>query len=726
MCVLLATDKHKRYTHAQTTINQRSHLCMSDVFISYSRRNKEFARKLVNRLTETGRTAWVDWEGIPLTASNWWQEIQNGIEKADNFVFILSPDSFSSVVCHMELNYALTINKRVIIVVYQAIDADEAFATLAEFKPDAAMRERLNNEEVSAMAQHNWQRISHINWDFFREEDDFESNFNELIAAVETDLEHVRDHTRYFVRAREWLERDERIDLLLYGDEIRLAENWLHSADAKDKKPKPDAVHRRYILASRRAEHHRQRIRQSVGVAVAALLILVLVAGWFSVNATNEANASRTQVALAGQTLTPIPITLNAAAAQVNTASAAQQQAEARVADSSTQVAVAQSTLTPAAAAIMTSEAVQQAVRRERAESEYAYGNLIYYRGLPGEFGDAQFAYENALQLFQELGDTQRVADTLLGLASLTLFFDAENPEIEDYLSQALALFTEIEDDLGQANTREVLGDLAFANDELDEARAYFEEALVLYKQVENPIGQASTLQGLGQLAFANDELDEARAYFEEALVLQQQYEDFIGQANTYSSLGELALVEQELDTAQMYFQEAEILYTSMNDLVSLLSVVDGQARAARQSGDLDTACATYQRLFDLGEGLDDDRFAFWYGSAASMGCGITITEAVMGENVGVVPLGDIQVWAYAGQAGEVVTLDTIADWDTTLDVRGSLGEQIAFNDDDDDLPNHNSRIAALVLPDDGEITIIVGSYNYESGGSYSLVIKPG
>jgi hypothetical protein len=34
---------------------------------------------------------WIDWEGIPPTV-DWWKEIQKGIEEADIFLFLVSPD----------------------------------------------------------------------------------------------------------------------------------------------------------------------------------------------------------------------------------------------------------------------------------------------------------------------------------------------------------------------------------------------------------------------------------------------------------------------------------------------------------------------------------------------------------------------------------------------------------------------------------------------------------
>ena len=81
-------------------------------------------------------------------------------------------------------------------------------------------------------------------------------------------------------------------------------------------------------------------------------------------------------------------------------------------------------------------------------------------------------------------------------------------------------------------------------------------------------------------------------------------------------------------------------------------------------------------------------------------------------------------MWVYAGQAGETLTLQTSANWDTTLTVLGPDGDEIAFNDDDDALPNYNSRIRDLMLPVDGEYQIIVRSFDNRYGGAYTLQIE--
>ncbi len=144
---------------------------MSDVFISYSRRDIDFVRHLFDQLTARDREPWADWQDIPPTA-DWLAEIYRGIEAADSFLFIISPDSVASEICTLEIEHAVKHNKRLVPVVWQ--DAEDVH---------------------QSMTAHNWV--------FLRAEDNFKANFELLIDALETDFDHVREHTRLLTRAIE-------------------------------------------------------------------------------------------------------------------------------------------------------------------------------------------------------------------------------------------------------------------------------------------------------------------------------------------------------------------------------------------------------------------------------------------------------------------------------------------------------------------------------------------
>ncbi len=215
---------------------------MADVFISYSREDKEFVTKLHKTLMENKRDTWVDWQGIPPTAV-WMEEVYSAIEAADTFVFVISPNSVVSETCKKEIGHAAKHNKRLVPI----------------------LRRDVNDNPVQ-------EELAKRQWLFFRDQDNFETGLNALRKALDTDLEWVRAHTRLLVRAREW-EKKRDGSLLLRGNDLKEAESWF--AKKRGKEPSPTALHAQYILISQR---HRQRVRVILSsFAVAALLALYRV-----------------------------------------------------------------------------------------------------------------------------------------------------------------------------------------------------------------------------------------------------------------------------------------------------------------------------------------------------------------------------------------------------------------------------------------------------------------
>lgn len=221
---------------------------MSD-FISYSRRDSDFVKGLVETLAQAHRNVWVDFDDIAPTA-DWWKAIRTGIETADSFIFVISPDSVRSEVCQNEIQHAVDNNKRFVPILYRDLI-----------------------EEPDKKALH--PVISSHNWIFFRDGDDYTAATTKLLNALETDLEHVSEHTRLLVRALEWENKDRNHSLLLNGSEIEHAEAWL--ALAVSKKPEPNDLHTQYILASRTAATRRQRTLLT-GVTAALVVSLILAA----------------------------------------------------------------------------------------------------------------------------------------------------------------------------------------------------------------------------------------------------------------------------------------------------------------------------------------------------------------------------------------------------------------------------------------------------------------
>ena len=220
---------------------------MPSVFISYSRRDGAFASRLHDALAERGYDVWIDREDIPPSAK-WFDEIRAGVAGADGVVFVISPDSAASEVCVRELELAMSLGKRIVPAVCREPDGVAV--------PDAA---------------------ASLNWVFLRDSDDFAEGVATLTRALETDLDHVRTHTRLGVAAGRWEASGRDQSQLLRGAELTAAENWLVSAG--EKQPPPTSVHREYVLASRTAATRRQRgIVAAVSVALVVAIVLGVIA----------------------------------------------------------------------------------------------------------------------------------------------------------------------------------------------------------------------------------------------------------------------------------------------------------------------------------------------------------------------------------------------------------------------------------------------------------------
>ena len=229
-----------------------------EVFISYSRKDTDFVRRLDEALKSRGREAWVDWEDIRPT-EEWMQAIYAAIDGADTFIFVLTPDSVTSAVCGREIAHAAAHNKRMVPIVARELYAGTAPEALAK-----------------------------LNYIFFRESDDFEKATDTLINALDTDLDWVRAHTRLLTRAIEWESKGKNKSFVLRGDDLRTAERWLAVAST-NKEPKPTALQTEYIIASRKAATRRQQITLgAVTLGFVVAIVLAIVAFFARQEAVNQ------------------------------------------------------------------------------------------------------------------------------------------------------------------------------------------------------------------------------------------------------------------------------------------------------------------------------------------------------------------------------------------------------------------------------------------------------
>ncbi len=493
---------------------------MSDVFISYSRLDGDFVKKLHDAFASEKMNVWIDWEDIPPSQA-WWDEIQSGIAKANNVLVVLSPNSMASPICQLEIETARRQNKRVIPVLHAEYDREDAVraiaARLANPEQDAA-RDLWGSRQPYDVYDANDSELKHINYFFFRPEDDFASHASELVEIIRTDYTHKEKHTTLNLRASEWLRRSRDASFLLLDNELADAEAWL--AESPGKIPAPTPLHLDYIAASEKRTRQLRNIRRAsvIGSAVALIaIVLAAAAALVGANASARANEAQAQAATATR--------------QVATAAALQATAESDVALLEATATQIPPTLTQAA--VISDEALtQQDIAFSLADALLSLASdwnsgIAIVDDLIDRYPDRPTAYLARALFYDQAGEFD------LALADYTTAIQLAPDDPLNYYNRG-GLYADMESyDLALDDfARAIDLDAGFIDAYLGRADVYqalekYDLALADYNAVLD-MGEesAEVYTGRGDAYYGLDDLDLALADLDMAVSLDPEYAD--------------------------------------------------------------------------------------------------------------------------------------------------------------------------------------------------------
>ena len=228
-----------------------------DAFISYGRADsKAFAAKLNEKLKAEGLNIWFDQEDIPL-AVDYQKQIDDGIEKAHNFLFIIAPHSINSPYCLKEIELAIKLNKRIIPLLHVEQISQEIWQQRNPNKTEEQWQE-YQEKGLHSSYPNMHPIISKINWVYFRDDlDDFSASFAGLLSAMSKHKDYVEQHTNFLVQASEWSRNQQQTNYLLVSEEREKAEQWLKQRFTEEQPPCiPTDLHCEFICESTRNSHN--------------------------------------------------------------------------------------------------------------------------------------------------------------------------------------------------------------------------------------------------------------------------------------------------------------------------------------------------------------------------------------------------------------------------------------------------------------------------------------
>ena len=219
------------------------------VFISYSRNDSRFAERLRAALAERGLEAFLDKHDIA-PGESWRDRLHALIVAADIVIFGVSPDSIASSICDWEVNEAERLGKRVLPVVARPTD------------PEAVPG-----------------RLNRLNFLFLIEKAQWSSEFPKLLAAIEIDINWLRESTRLVELSERWANSSRAEGRLLRGSDIGSAEQML--LNRPPSAPEIGKTVAEFVTASRYTARKRQRYAVVGSLAVAGIALTLAGVAWW-------------------------------------------------------------------------------------------------------------------------------------------------------------------------------------------------------------------------------------------------------------------------------------------------------------------------------------------------------------------------------------------------------------------------------------------------------------
>jgi tetratricopeptide (TPR) repeat protein len=246
--------------------------------------------------------------------------------------------------------------------------------------------------------------------------------------------------------------------------------------------------------------------------------------------------------------------------------------------------------------------------RSRAAQAALDRGNTLFHGP---RWRDSQAEYETALRLFEDVGDTPRVADTTCNLASVAWRL-SDLHHADTLYSKARELYVGIGAMWHVAKVEQYLGNVAYDQGDLHRARWLYERARLGLVDGGGPLDVADVDVNLaallGELADhdrALDLLDEAADLYTGALTGDQLD---LKLAETDQNRGLLHMEAGRLHQAWRHLTRAVKTQHRHGDQEKVADLLHNLANVAVRMHRSATAHTLYQRAIEIYDSFDDDR----------------------------------------------------------------------------------------------------------------------
>lgn len=178
--------------------------------------------------------------------------------------------------------------------------------------------------------------------------------------------------------------------------------------------------------------------------------------------------------------------------------------------------------------------------------------------------------------------------------------------QLADYMwakecfKESMAIWQELKDQNGIANSLTSLGKLSWVQGDASSAKINFEQSLAILRAIENKHGMADALYGLGIVAHVQDDLALAQVYQKESLAISRQIGNLSGIATSLTNLGNVACDLGDLDSAKACHDESLSIFTELGYRHGIASAYTNLGNVTWDLGNLDAARSYHEKSLEI------------------------------------------------------------------------------------------------------------------------------
>lgn len=202
-------------------------------------------------------------------------------------------------------------------------------------------------------------------------------------------------------------------------------------------------------------------------------------------------------------------------------------------------------------------------------------------------FEAAEQSWQEALALYQEIGDRQKSAELLSGI-SIAYYFMGRYQAAIDCCQESLKIQKEIGDRAGEAGSLINIGNAFYSSGKYDVAIDYYQQSLAIKKEIGECKGEATALMNIGNALYSTAKYELAIDYYQKSLAIQEEIGERKEEAKSKGNLGAAYLALGQYKKAIDFYEQQLAISQETGDAL-------GEANALNNLGAVYKALGQYE-----------------------------------------------------------------------------------------------------------------------------------